>query len=264
MVHDLVAAFDLVDADDEVRAVIVTGAGRAFCAGADMTGGADTFEKTSESFDPDAEAESGGLKLRDGGGVVALRIFSCLKPVIAAVNGAAAGVGATMILPMDVRLASSESKFGFVFARRGIIPEACSSWFLPRVVGITQALEWSYRGDVFPPAEALDGGLIKSIHDPEDLLPAAREVARSFVENTSAVSIAMTRQMMRRMLGAVHPMTAHQINSAAVPQLGASADAREGVESFFEKRPANFTLGPSGNMPAVYPWFTEPDFEPLD
>jgi len=265
MVHELVAAFDLVDADDDVHAVIVTGAGRAFCGGADMSiAGADTFEKTSDSADPDAPDDTAALKKRDGGGIVTLRIFQCLKPVIGAVNGAAAGIGATMLLPMDARLASTDSKFGFVFVRRGIIPEACSNWFLPRLVGISQALEWCYRGDVFPAQEAVDGGLIKSLHEPDDLLPAARELAKSFVENGSAVSIAMTRQLMWRMLGASHPMEAHQVESATVPQLGAMADAKEGVMSFLEKRPAEFTLRPSTDMPAVYPWFEEPGFEPLD
>lgn len=263
MVLEMVACLDETDADDAVRAVIITGAGRGFCAGADMSSGDDTFEKTSGA-DIDPDSPHAQLRKRDGGGIVSLRMFNSLKPLIAAVNGPAAGVGATMLLPMDVRLGSTESKFGFVFTQRGIIPEACSSWFLPRVVGISQALEWCYRGDVFGPDEALAGGLIKSIHEPDDLLPAARAVARQIADSTSSISISMTRQLLWRMLGADHPMQAHQVESAAVPQLGSMADAKEGVTSFFEKRPPKFSLGPSNDMPSVYPWFTEPDFDALD
>jgi len=248
MVHEISTALDASDADDDVRAVIFTGAGRGFCAGADMSGGEDTFSKTNES------TSKSDRKLRDGGGIVSLRLFRSLKPLIAAVNGPAVGVGATMLLPMDIRLGSSDARFGFVFSQRGIVPEAASSWFLPRVVGISQALEWCFSGRVFDADEALSGGLIKSVHAPDDLMPAARAIASQIAENTSAVSVAMTRQQLWRML----------VESAAVPQLGAMADAIEGVTSFLEKRPAKFTLGPANDMPPVYPWFDEPEFEPYD
>ena len=264
MVHETVAALDAADADDDVRAVIVTGAGRAFCAGADLAeAGVDTFKKTSAPYEPGSSTGSVDNKAaRDGGGIVSLRLFQCLKPVIGAVNGVAVGVGSTMLLPMDIRLASTEARFGFVFTQRGIVPEAASSWFLPRVVGISRALEWCYSGKVFDAQEALEGGLVRSLHEPEDLLPAAREIATQIAENTSSVAVAMTRQQLWRMLGADHPMQAHQVESAAVPQLGAMADVAEGISSFFEKRPPHFTLKPSTDMPAVYPWFEEPDFIP--
>lgn len=280
MVHEFCGALDEADADDDVRAVIVTGAGRAFCAGADMSEGGDTFTKTSGNYDSNGERSSrsdhgGGegmstgsvdntaassLKGRDGGGIVSLRIFRSLKPVIAAVNGVAVGVGSTMLLPMDIRLASTDARFGFVFTQRGIVPEAASSWFLPRVVGISQALEWSFLGDVFEAEEALSGGLVRSLHEPDDLIPAARAIATRLVERTSAVSVAMARQQLWRMLGESHPMAAHRVESKAVPQLGGAADAIEGVTSFLEKRPPEFTLGPANDMPDVYPWFEEPDF----
>lgn len=280
MVFEVCKAFDLADADDDVRAVIVTGAGRGFCAGADMSQGANTFEHTSGSVgrtsDEKPDEESGAKRSdhvedvgmsggspdskRDGGGVVSLRIFNSLKPVIAAVNGPAVGVGSTMLLPMDIRLASTSARFGFVFTQRGIVPEAASSWFLPRVVGISQALEWSFLGDVFEAEEALAGGLVRSLHQPDDLLPAARAIATRLAERTSSVSVAMARQQLWRMLGESHPMAAHRVESKAVPQLGAAADAVEGVTSFLEKRPPNFTLGPANDMPDVYPWFTEPEF----
>ena len=259
MVHEVCGAFDLADADDDVRAVIVTGAGRAFCAGADMSEGGATFEKTSGA-DIAEDSEQAKLRGRDGGGIVSLRIFASLKPVIAAVNGAAVGVGSTMLLPMDIRLASTDARFGFVFTQRGIVPEAASSWFLPRVVGISQALEWSFLGDVFDADEALAGGLVRSLHEPEDLMPAARAIATRLAENTSSVSVAMARQQLWRMLGASHPMEAHRVESKAVPQLGGAADAIEGVTSFLEKRRPNFTLGPSRDMPTVYPWFIDEEF----
>jgi len=261
MVHEVLAALDESDADDNVRAVIFTGAGRAFCAGADMSEGADTFTKTNEGKPPSG---SGAKRSRDGGGIVSLRLFNSMKPLIAAVNGPAVGVGSTMLLPMDIRLASTKARFGFVFSQRGIVPEAASSWFLPRVVGISQALEWCYSGRVFEADEALAGGLVKSLHEPEDLMPAARAIATQIAEKTSAVSVSMTRHQLWRMLGASHPMEAHRVESAAVPQLGAMADAAEGVTSFLEKRPPEFTLGPANDMPAVYPWFEEPEFEPYE
>lgn len=282
MVHEMLGILDLVDGDDGVRAVIVTGAGRAFCAGADMSEGASTFEKTSQAYEkPPAGNEAkrsdhvdrvgtstgsvdNNRAKRDGGGIVSLRLFQCLKPVIAAVNGPAVGVGSTMLLPMDVRLSSTEAKFGFVFTKRGIVPEAASSWFLPRVVGISQALEWSFSGKVFDAQEAMAGGLVKSLHEPNTLMADARALAHELTEHTSSVSVAMARQQLWRMLGAAHPMEAHEVESAAVPQLGAMADAVEGVTSFLEKRPPNFTLGPASDMPPVYPWFDEPEFQPYD
>lgn len=264
MVHEMVAALDEADADDNVRAVIVTGAGKAYCAGADLKdSGPDTFTKSSGS-DIDPESEHAHLRGRDGGGIVSLRLFQCLKPVIGAVNGAAVGVGSTMLLPMDIRLASTKARFGFVFTQRGIVPEAASSWFLPRVVGISRALEWCFSAEVFDAEEALDGGLVRSLHEPDDLLPAARKIAGQIAQNTSSVAVAMTRQQLWRMLGASHPMDAHQIESAAVPQLGAMADVAEGIASFFEKRPPEFTLGPANDMPPVYPWFEEPEFHGLE
>jgi len=256
MMQELISAFDEIDADDGVRAVIVTGAGRGFCAGADLAAGGDTF---------DADAQSGGsapseMEQRDGGGLVTLRIFECTKPVIAAINGPAVGIGVTMTLPMDIRLASTQSKFGFVFARRGIIPEACSSWFLPRLVGISRAAEWCYSGRVFGPEEALAGGLVRSVHEPDELLGAAQELAEEIAHNTSAVSVAMTRAMLWRMLGESHPMAAHEVDSPGIAYLGKSADAREGVTSFLEKRPPAFTDTVSGDMPPFYPWWEERTF----
>jgi enoyl-CoA hydratase/carnithine racemase len=257
MMKELMEAFDCSDADDAVRAVIVTGAGRGFCAGADLEKGGETFD-----YDAREDRESGGPKLapRDGGGLLTLRIFESNKPVIAAVNGAAVGVGATMQLPMDIRIASQDAKFGFVFARRGIVPEACSSWFLPRVVGISQALEWTYSGRVFPAAEALAGGLVKEVTAPEDLLPRAREIAREIVENTSAISVTLIRHMMWRMLGADHPMEAHKLDSRGVYATGRGPDAKEGVMSFLEKRPPQFTGRPSADMPDFFPWWDEREY----
>jgi enoyl-CoA hydratase/carnithine racemase len=254
MMNDLIAAFDAADADDEVRAVVVTGAGRAFCAGADLAAGAQTFDYGER----DDEADE---SLRDGGGRVALRIFASLKPVIAAVNGAAVGIGATMLLPMDIRLASTDARFGFVFTRRGIVPEACSSWFLPRVVGIGRALEWSFSGRVFGAQEALAGGLVRSLHEPAQLLPAAYSLAREIADNAAPVSVSLTRQMMWRMLGAEHPMEAHRVDSRAIHSRGRSADATEGIQAFLQKRPASFANKVSADMPSFYPWWKENAYE---
>ncbi|MFW6027170.1 MAG: crotonase/enoyl-CoA hydratase family protein [bacterium] len=259
MMHEMIDVFDRADADDEVRAVIVTGEGRAFCAGADLGEGGDSFNRDARSGGE--TLSEGDPRMRDGGGRVALRIFNSIKPVIAAVNGPAVGVGATMQLPMDVRLASEEARFGFVFSRRGLVPEACSSWFLPRVVGISQALEWVFSGRVFPAREALDGGLVKALYKPDELMPAARELAREISENTSAVSVALSRQMMWRMLGADHPMQAHRVDSRGIYAMGKAADVREGVESFLEKRQPHFPMKPSTDMPDFYPWWEEPEFE---
>ena len=254
MMHELLDAFERADADDAVRAIIVTGAGRAFCAGADLGSGGGTFDHSSG---PQAQPIE---EHRDGGGLVALRIFASKKPVIAAINGAAVGVGITMTLPMDVRIAASGARIGFVFARRGIVAEACSSWFLPRVVGISRAAEWVLTGRVFPAEEALAGGLVSRVVAPETLLDTARGLAREIADNTSAMSVALCRQMLWRMLGADHPMEAHQVDSRAIYWMGKSADAREGVQAFLEKRPARFTLRPSADMPEFYPWWEERKF----
>jgi enoyl-CoA hydratase/carnithine racemase len=258
MMAELIDAFDRADADDAVRAVIVTGAGRGFCAGADLSSGAGTFERGGApgAGTPDASDEAA----RDTGGRLALRIFRCLKPVIAAVNGPAVGVGATMQLPMDVRLASETARFGFVFTRRGIVPEACSSWFLPRVVGIAQALEWTLTGRVFDAHEALAGGLVRRLYAPDALLPAARALAREIADNTAPVSVALTRQMLWRMLGAEHPMAAHRIESRGILSRGRSPDAKEGVNSFLEKRPPRYPNRVSTDMPEYFPWWDEPEY----
>ena len=242
MMTELIAAFDAVDADDAVRAVIVTGRGRAFCAGADLSAGAATFDYDNRADNPrgsspmqgDGSVDYGHDAVRDGGGRVTLRIFECLKPVIAAVNGPAVGIGATMQLAMDIRIASDMARFGFVFARRGIVPEAASSWFLPRIVGIAQALEWCFSGRVFGAAEALAGRLVSQVVPPDELLATARALAREIADNTAPVSVALTRQMMWRMLGAASPMEAHRLDSRAIYSRGRSGDAREGVTAFLD------------------------------
>ena len=253
MMHELINAFDKADEDDNVRAIIITGAGRGFCAGADLSVGADTF-----NADVREDRES-GLQ-RDGGGLLTLRIFESKKPVIAAINGPAVGIGATMLLPMDIRICSTDAKIGFVFSRRGIVPEACSSYFLPKIVGISQALEWCISGRVFPAGEALTGGLVRSVHDPDELIGAARTIAGEIANKTSAVSVALIRQMLWKMLGADHPMEAHKIDSRGIYYCGKSDDVKEGVESFLEKRPAKFPLKVSKDMPEFYPWWQERDF----
>jgi len=253
MMYELLDAFERADADDAVRAVIVTGAGRAFCAGADLGSGGGTFDYSGEAQPIESH--------RDGGGLVALRIFASKKPVIAAINGPAVGVGITMTLPMDVRIAASGARMGFVFARRGIVAEACSTWFLPRVVGISRAAEWVLTGRVFPAEEALAGGLVSRVVAPEALIDTARGLAREIADNTSALSVALCRQMLWRMLGADHPMEAHKVDSRAIYWMGQSADAREGVQAFLEKRPARFTLRPSADMPEFYPWWEERTFK---
>jgi enoyl-CoA hydratase/carnithine racemase len=259
MMRDLIAVFDVTDGDDAVRAVIVTGAGRAFCAGADLSGGAQTFDYETQGGEALAARTENGLQ-RDGGGLLTLRIFDSLKPVIAAVNGAAVGIGATMQLAMDIRLASSEARYGFVFARRGLNPEAASSWFLPRLVGVQAALEWCYTGRLFPAQEAFDRGLVRSLHAPEDLLPAARALAREIADNTAPVSVAITRQLIWRMAGAPHPMDAHRSDSRGIQARGRSGDAREGVTSFLEKRPAQFPDRVSTDLPDIWPDWTPPTF----
>ncbi|MGE0624682.1 MAG: crotonase/enoyl-CoA hydratase family protein [Pseudomonadales bacterium] len=258
MMNEMIAAFDEADANDDVRAIIVTGAGRGFCAGADLSSGGDTFNADSRGPQPGRESPSGIP--RDGGGLLTLRIFELKKPIIAAINGPAVGVGVTMTLPMDIRIASDNAKFGFVFARRGIVPEACSSYFLPRVVGISQALDWCYSGRVFPAEEALAGGLVKAVYPADELLGAAKAIAADISANTSAISVTLIRQMMWRMLGADHPMEAHKIDSRGIYYRGRSDDAREGVNAFLEKRPASFPGRVSSDLPDYYPWWEPRQF----
>jgi enoyl-CoA hydratase/carnithine racemase len=252
MKDELIAAFDQADADDDVRAVIVTGAGRGFCAGADLQAGGETFDYRARGVDDDVP--------RDGGGQVTLRIFESTKPVIAAINGPAVGVGATMTLPMDIRLASDQARMGFVFSRRGIVPEAASSWFLPRIVGIGRAMEWAATGRVFDVGEALDGGLVRSVHPAGELLEEARSLAHEIADNAAPVSVALARRLMWNMLGASHPMEAHRADSRAMLSRGQSADAREGVTSFLEKRPADFPDRVSDGLPEIFPGREEPTF----
>jgi enoyl-CoA hydratase/carnithine racemase len=254
MRDELVDALSKADEDDAVRAVIVTGAGRAFCAGADLSAGSATFDYAKrEGLDEQ--------RFRDGGGRVTLRLFEMKKPVIGAINGPAVGIGATMQLPMDFRIASSEARFGFVFTRRGIVPEACSSWFLPRLVGIAQALEWTLSGRVFGAEEALAGRLVSKVVAPEALLSTALGIAREIVENTAPVSVALARQMMWRMLGADHPMEAHKVDSRGILHMGRSPDVAEGIASFKEKRKPRFGMRVSRDMPPFYPWWEERRFE---
>jgi enoyl-CoA hydratase/carnithine racemase len=253
MAVELLRLFDEIDGDDRVRAVIVTGRGRAFCAGADLSTGGGTFDY---SGGPQPIEEH-----RDGGGLLTLRIFESKKPVIAAINGPAVGVGITMTLPMDVRIAAQGARMGFVFAKRGIVPEACSSWFLPRLVGISRAAEWVYTARVFQAEEALAAGLVSRVTAPDAVLDTARTLAREMADGTSAMSIALSRQLLWRMLGADHPMEAHKVDSRCIYWMGQSADAHEGVASFLEKRPPRFTLRPSKDMPEFYPWWRERKFE---
>ncbi len=255
MRYEIIDAFDRTDADDAVRAVIITGRGRAFCAGADLSSGEGTFSRGGSDI-----IGANGVP-RDGGGTVSLRIFESKKPVIGAINGAAVGVGVTMTLPMDIRLASTDAKFGFVFSRRGIVPEAASSWFLPRLVGISRAMEWVAAGEVFPAAEALDGGLVRSVHAPDELLPAARALAKRMTENSSAVSIAVARKMMWRMLGADHPMEAHKVDSRGILERGRSADVKEGINSFFEKRPPVFPDQVSHGLGTIFADWSDPTYD---
>jgi enoyl-CoA hydratase/carnithine racemase len=269
MMKELIAAFDVADADDDVRAVIMTGGGRAYCAGADLGTGGATFDyaKRPDRLEQGSPIREDGTVdyahpgVRDGGGRLTLRIFNCRKPVIGAINGAAVGIGATMTLPMDFRLASETARFGFVFARRGIVPEAASSWFLPRLVGISQALDWCYSGRVFDAAEALRGGLVRAVHAPDELLPAARALARELTAESAPVSIALTRQMMWRMLGAEHPMIAHRLDSRGIWSRGQSDDAREGVSSFLEKRPADYPNTVSADFPDFGELLQDPDYK---
>ncbi|HEY5047699.1 MAG TPA: crotonase/enoyl-CoA hydratase family protein [Rhizomicrobium sp.] len=263
MMNEMIDVFARANCDDEVRAIVVTGAGRAFCAGADLSAGAVTFDYNARGDRPDRAAGSGAdidwsdERLRDGGGRLTLAIFECLKPVIAAVNGPAVGVGVTMQLAMDIRLASESARFGFVFARRGIVPEACSSWFLPKIVGISQALDWTLSGRVFDAQEALRGNLVKEVVEPENLLPRAYALAAEIRDNTAPVSVALIRQMMWRLSALDDPMEAHKIDSRGIYSRGSSGDVKEGVAAFLEKRPANFQQKVSSDMPPWFPWWSE-------
>ena len=262
MGRELIASFDQADADDEVRVVVITGAGRGFCAGADLAGGGETFDQRQRESRETVPRDGGGqLVPRDGGGQFTLRVFDCTKPVIAAINGPAVGVGATMTLPMDIRLAAEEARLGFVFARRGIVPEACSSWFLPRIVGISRAMEWVATGRVFSAAEALEAGLVRSVHPAGELLDAAYALAREIADHTAPVSVALARQMMWRMLGAEHPMIAHRADSRGMFTRGQSADAREGISSFLEKRAADYPDRISAGLPDLFGGWTAPGFQ---
>ena len=259
MMNEMISAFDETDGDDNVRAVIITGAGRAFCAGADLSAGAATFNYDArDALHREARMREGVQ--RDGGGLLTLRIYDSLKPVISACNGAAVGVGVTMQLAMDIRLASDTARYGFVFARRGINPEACSSWFLPKLVGVQTALEWCYTGRIFPASEALEKGLVRSVHAPDDLLPAAHAIAREIADNTAPVSVAVTRQLLWRMAGAWHPMEAHRADSRGIQARGRSGDAAEGVTAFLEKRPPVYPDKVSKDLPDLWPHWTAPTF----
>ena len=255
MRYEIIDALDHTDADDDVRAVIFTGRGRAFCAGADLSSGEGTFSRGGSDI-----MGRNGVP-RDGGGTVSLRIYESKKPVIGAINGAAVGVGVTMTLPMDIRLASTAAKFGFVFSRRGIVPEAASSWFLPRLVGISQAMEWVASGEVFPAEEAMAGGLVRSVHEPDDLLPAAYALARKLTESSSAVSIAVARKMLWRMLGADHPMAAHKVDSRGILERGRSEDVKEGINSFFEKRAPQFPDKVSDGLGTIFSDWDDPTYD---
>ena len=258
MMTDFVSALDEADGDDDVRAVIITGAGRAFCAGADLAAGGATWDRRRKRAE-DSQLAADGTS-RDTGGRLTLRIFDSLKPVIAAVNGPAVGVGMTMLLAMDVRLASTQARFGMVFARRGIVPEAASTWFLPRVVGIQTALAWCLSGRIFPAQEALERGLVYELHEPEALLPRARAMAREIAENTAPVSVALTRRMLWRGLVADHPMEAHRVDSRAMQTRGQQDDAKEGVVSFLEKRAPTFPNLVSRDLPDPWKDWIDPPF----
>lgn len=251
---EILDAFDRIDANDEIRAAIITGSGRAFCAGADLSGG-------SRTFDSAARGHLSNEPRRDHGGLVTLRAFDLKKPIIAAINGPAVGIGITMTLPMDIRLASDTARMGFVFTRRGIVPEACSTWFLPRIVGIGKAMEWALSGRIFSAQEAFAGGLVSEVLPQEGLISRAREIALEIADNTSAVSVALTRQLFWKMLTADHPLEAHKLESLCVPWTGSHADAREGIQAFLEKRAPVFPLKPSSDMPPFYPWWNERAFE---
>lgn len=256
MLTELLAAFDRAEADDAVRAIIMTGAGRAYCAGADLSSGGDTFDHEAHG----QRADAGGRAPRDGGGILVLRIFQCTKPVIGAINGSAVGVGISMTLPMDIRLLADSAKVGFVFAGRGIAPDGAASWFLPRVVGINQALEWVLTARVFKAEEALAGGLVRSIHPADQVLSTAKALAAEIATNAAPVSASVSRGLLWRMLGEAHPMAAHRADSEAIYDLGRKPDAREGVMAFLDKRAPAWTLSPTSDLPPTYPWWDDPTY----
>ena len=260
MERELLRIWDRVDEDDDVRAVIVTGRGRAFCAGFDLSGG-EGFDVVQRAIERGTEEVRPGDIPRDSGGLIAMRMFRCLKPIIAAINGVGVGFGATFPLPMDVRLASETARWGIVFSRRGMCMDAASSWFLTRAVGMSKALEWSFSGRIFDAQEALAAGLVHSLHAPDDLLPAAREMALSLTSDSAPVSVALNRQLLWQMAGAAHPMDAHRMESIYIAERGPSADAREGAESFLEKRPPRFPMRVSADLPRAFPWQDEPAFD---
>lgn len=255
MREGLIEAFGRADADPAVRAIVVTGSGKAFCAGADVSGGAKTFDPKERGWADDIDS------FRDGGGQITLKIFESTKPVIGAINGVAAGLGATMLLPMDILLASETARIGFVFAKRGIVPEACATWFLPKKVGLSRAAEWCFTGRLIPASEAVDAGLVRSVHAPEDLLPAAYDLAREIADNTAPVAVGMIRQMLWRFAGSDHPMDAHRIDSKINYSLGRSDDVAEGISAFLEKRDPVFPGVLPGDEPESYPWWDEPSFD---
>ena len=254
MQQEIVKVLDDAEENDDIKAIIFTGDGKAYCAGADLSSGGDTFDNRKGR-------EKTNDVVRDSGGLLTLRLFKCKKPLIAAVNGAAVGIGATMLLPMDTRICSDQARFGFVFAKRGIVPEAASSWFLPRLIGINKALELCYTGKVISAEEAKEIRLISEILNQDKLIDRALEIAKEFTAESSQISIALTRQMMWRMLGADDPMEAHKIDSRAVFELGQSGEAMEGVNSFLEKRPPSFPGKVSKDMPSFFPWWDEKEFE---
>jgi len=263
MMKEMVDAFARVDADDAVRAVIVTAAGKVFCSGADLEAGANAFDAgtlADSPVRPDGSLDYSKASARDGGGILTLRIFRCLKPIIAAINGSAVGIGITMTLPMDIRLVSQDARIGFVFSRIGLVPEAASCYFLPRIVGISQALEWCYSGRLFTAEEAKAGGLVKAVLPGEEVVPAARALAQDIVDKASPVSVALIRQMFWRGLGMHDPMQAHQIDSRGILARGRSADVSEGVQAFLEKRPARFSEKVTSDMPDYFPWWEEPTY----
>jgi enoyl-CoA hydratase/carnithine racemase len=260
MMQELLRVLDRTDSDDKVRAVVVTGSGRCFCAGADISAGATSFDYQKRDTETRNDALVNGV-YRDGGGRVALRIFNSLKPIVGAINGAAVGAGATLPLAMDVRLASTSARFGYVFARRGIVPESAASWFLPRIVGVSTALEWCISGRMIEAQEACDRGLVRSLHESDSLLSTAQSLARELIDNSAPVSVALTRQMIWRMLGEAHPLAAHQLDSRLIQSLGPSADVREGVTAFLQRRPPHFTGRVSADMPDPFPWWEQERFE---
>jgi len=259
MANELVHAFNRASDDDDVGAIVVTGAGRAFCAGMDLSVPGNVFgldealQPTNEDMHTRLNDPNVVTGVRDTGGRVTLAIYNCKKPVIAAINGAAVGIGATMTLAMDVRLISEKARVGFVFGKIGIVPEACSTWFLPRIVGMQQALEWFYSADIFDAAEALRGGLVKAVHAPDQLLVEAYKLAHKFADNRSPVSTALMRQMLYRNSAQSHPLAAHQVDSLAMFYTSVG-DGKEGVQSFLEKRAPNFA-GKASKMPPFYPWW---------